>query len=358
MLKEFYKSLPSFPEEKFEIDDELSESILNSLRDPICLNIPNIFSKDSPAECKRCSQVLCSKCVELIVKSDAKCPNCREYLQVRKMNRYLKYIMSNLKLRCHLHLNGCTVALPLEELLEHENNCDFESIQCPKKCGQVFMRKNLNEHLKTECPLEKVPCPFLRCNVKIHRNQLEKHKKECLRRHEIQSTDTSRNNEESKGFEQEEIILSYDDSDPIPEKMLDSDKLSNQTAGDNFWEVRLVNSNNTPDNKIVLSSKTTSLNSIDSKQGDESIFSYKIEPCVNKKFGCNFCGNKSALLAHELKCKYTNAVHQRKRIYSEQIPLSKLEDTPVLLSVHSECHKVKAGTALIHAEKANSITNC
>lgn len=175
MLSEYYRSQASLPEEKYAVDNRLSEAVIACLRDPICLNIPNIYCKDSPAECKNCSQVLCARCVAMIVKSDSKCPNCREFLQVRKINRNLKRIASNLKMHCHSALNGCPVILPLEELILHENKCQYESVNCPNNCGRKVLKKSMIQHVQDECPKELIFCSFMTCSVRLPREEMRAH---------------------------------------------------------------------------------------------------------------------------------------------------------------------------------------
>ena len=307
MMKEFYKSLAAFPDEKFVSEDRVSESILQNVRDPICLSVPNIFCRDSPAECKRCSQVFCAKCVELIAKSDAKCPNCREYLQVRKMNKYLKYILSNLKLRCRLYENGCPVALPLEELIEHESRCEFESVQCPKECGEVLLKKNLPAHSDKECPLEPVDCPLKGCNTKPARSQLEEHKNECMHRDDA-----------LKLQEGAQTVTGLDASDLIPETTLSFEvRLFNADISTNFT-TKGSDSSETPDDRST----------VDSKRSERiSVHRYRIETCPYQKYGCTFCGNQAGLAAHEPRCKYGDSKNQlRKRFYSEQIQPTEIQD--------------------------------
>lgn len=307
MFNQFYKGLTSFPEEKFVTEDKLSESVLISLRDPICLNIPNIFCKDSPAECKRCSQVICAKCVEMIVKADAKCPNCRDYLQVRKMNRYLKHILASMKMRCHLHTNGCPVALPLEELINHENQCDFESVPCPKQCGQRIIKKFIDTHIENECALEDVKCKFKECGIKVPRNQLEKHHAECSYRMLSEPAISSPSGENSKGFDNTEIILCYkSDSDALPEV----EEFDEVKRKEKYWKLSVLNFN---DLAGALESSLSKCRNAGCKtttiyaeliQNHEKICCYKIEPCPNNKYGCTYIGNQYGLVSHQLKCEF------------------------------------------------------
>ena len=49
--------------------------------------------------------------------------------------------------------------------------CPFVDISCPKNCGKQMKKKDLEEHLKKECPNRTVPCNF--CKEEIRWNGLE-----------------------------------------------------------------------------------------------------------------------------------------------------------------------------------------
>ena len=310
MFDEFYKTLSSFPEEKFVVEDKLSQSVLNSLRDPICLNIPNIFCKESPAECKKCSQVICAKCVEMTLKGDSKCPNCKDFLQVRKMNRYLKQILATIKMRCHLHANGCNVALPLEELIKHENQCEFETIPCPKKCGKRVIRKYSLDHVENECPLEEMQCLYKGCNVKMPRGQIEKHINECPL--QDQRDTFIKENVPDKGgkvFDDAEIVLGYESEH---DEQNDFEKIEeNHEKG---WKISLLNlkdnvanGSDSPLTKCKNAGCRTMTMYAELIRNHEKVCCYKIEPCKYQKNGCTFSGNQYGLVSHQAKCPFATA---------------------------------------------------
>ena len=315
MFTEFYRCLTSFPEDKFVANDKLSQSVLNSLRDPVCLNIPNIFCKDAPAECKKCAQVICAKCIEMTLKSDAKCPSCQDILQVRKMNRYLRQILANMKMRCHLHANGCSVALPLEELIKHENQCDFECVQCPKQCGKRVIRKYSDDHIENECPLEHVRCLYKGCNVQLPRDQLRKHHNECPFRLQVDLTRTSIPDEEGKTFDSAEVILCYD-SDSDDEQ--DLDDLSERNSAEKGLKLGFhnlkdcIDPSDNPVSKCTNEGCGTSTVYAELIRNHEKICSYKIEPCMNRKYGCTYSGNQYGLISHQLKCPFSKPLVEKK----------------------------------------------
>lgn len=317
MINEVYKALCSIPEEMFVVEDRLAESVINSLRDPICLNIPNIYCKDSPAECKKCSQVLCAKCVEMIVKADAKCPNCREYLQVRKLNRYLKQIVSNLKIRCHLQASGCEVALPLEELIEHESTCEFDSIQCPKQCGKRVIRKLSDDHLEHECPREFTNCSHLGCQTTLPRESIASHEEVCtFRSSAIRRIE--QDDEEKKGFDEDEIILSYEmdaaEEPPSTQAVLSkadhdlSRGSGNQLSESNYSKCRFQACRTTlPSNEIIEHEKTCL---------------FKTDPIKNETRGYSFFGSRIAILGSEGIGIFSNSEGKnRRRVFSEDLEL-------------------------------------
>ena len=49
--------------------------------------------------------------------------------------------------------------------------CGFVEVSCPKNCGKEFQRRDLEKHLKDDCPNTKVRCPF--CTEEVLRNRME-----------------------------------------------------------------------------------------------------------------------------------------------------------------------------------------
>ena len=68
---------------------------------------------------------------------------------------------------------------------KHYKICPNEIIKCPQNCGQEFMRKFLDNHIKNECSKTLFPCKFnlFGCEIKNLIGDLDKHLKTHLFEH-------------------------------------------------------------------------------------------------------------------------------------------------------------------------------
>ena len=323
MLKEFYTSLPSFSEERFVTDDPLSETIIQTVRDPICLNIPNMFCSDPPAECKQCSQIYCSVCLELLAKNHGKCPNCREKLQVSKLNTFLKTILLKLSMHCHFQENGCTQTFPIEELSAHEANCEYDAISCPNGCNKTVIKKFVKEHTEFECPQEIVKCSHQFCLMRLPKAQMFEHEATCEYR--VNSDVKANENvieEEEKSFQScrdsftsrlsnlsptvnlqklENQYLSENIETTPPKKInlvFDSWKEKQPREPQKFQYLRLTRCKNPGCYYSAAEDKLAA---------HEEICSYKVFNCKYASQGCEYANNKLELIPHEAKCEFAPA---------------------------------------------------
>ncbi|XP_068716622.1 TNF receptor-associated factor 6-like [Montipora capricornis] len=51
--------------------------------------------------------------------------------------------------------------------------CEFVDMDCPKKCGKKFKKKDLKKHLEEECPSRTIPCDY--CTEEVLWNSMESH---------------------------------------------------------------------------------------------------------------------------------------------------------------------------------------
>ncbi len=100
----------------------------------------------------------------------------------------------------------------------HVQTCPNVILECPNKCNEKIMRKDMEEQ-RNECPLEEVDCPFKEagCEVRLPRNYLEKHELSSMQSHlrlAMKATDTAlatvkRENKELKRS-QDELKRDFD----------------------------------------------------------------------------------------------------------------------------------------------------
>lgn len=316
MLKELYSSLPSFSEERFVTNDPLSEAIVQTIRDPICLNIPNILCNEAPGECKLCQQLFCAHCLEMILKSDAKCPNCREYLQVKKMNSYLKTIVLKLSIQCHFQPNGCPEAFPIEELIKHEAKCEYDTVKCPNACDQTVLKKFVKEHTESECPKLIVKCKYQFCLERLPKAQMPEHEAVCkFKVNAIPQKNQNIEEEEEKSIQplsdampqisnrsnldSKIALVDPDDQPPKPIKygvIGQIDKPQRQPSEKfSFSYKQLIKCKNpgcyytAPEERL---------------QAHEQICSYKIYACKYASKGCEYKNNKFSMMGHEGRCEF------------------------------------------------------
>jgi hypothetical protein len=68
-------------------------------------------------------------------------------LRKRKFHRSLLDMLFNLKIQCPKE--GCEYRATYEQVFKHLNTeCQDVMISCPFDCEEIFVRKNLEEHLK------------------------------------------------------------------------------------------------------------------------------------------------------------------------------------------------------------------
>eukprot|EP00111_Clytia_hemisphaerica_P015471 TCONS_00045690-protein len=137
-----------------------------------------------PFQGSKCGHRYCKKCIEEFhEKNPKKCP------QDWQDNEWFKDLgkereILDLKIRCKNHRDGCTWQNELRDQEEHLKTCDFESIQCHLRCGEVVLRKNLINHLDKDCPLIST-CEYsdFGCLFKGTRDQLYNHMSQAINQH-------------------------------------------------------------------------------------------------------------------------------------------------------------------------------
>ena len=108
-----------------------------------------------------CGKVFCKACLAEYQKHSSQCPNCRQEGQNffdRRTDRQIK----SLRMSCENEEKGCTWTGELFDLEPHFKNCPCAEVSCPNQCSEQVMRKDLESHLLSDCPLREHTCPT--CN--------------------------------------------------------------------------------------------------------------------------------------------------------------------------------------------------
>ena len=66
----------------------------------------------------------------------------------------------SLMVNCTNKQNGCSWEGDVRVVLEHLQFCKYRSVDCPKKCQQQILQKDLNNHLEDECKNRDYECPL------------------------------------------------------------------------------------------------------------------------------------------------------------------------------------------------------
>ena len=126
-----------------------------------------------------CGQHFCESCLNRWFKKQAKksCPHCRAQGSTFNyvINKGVRSEISQLKIKCTNHSEGCEWSGELGDLeshLESDYGCDYVVVPCPNKCRKhttsrcfystvhSMMRKDLYEHLDSECYLRQYHCEY------------------------------------------------------------------------------------------------------------------------------------------------------------------------------------------------------
>lgn len=128
------------------------------------------------------------------------CTNEKCQLKVRR-----KDLEMHLAFACQwriINCEHCGEPHPNDNMQAHFEQCRKFSVTCPNSCGESFPREMIENHIKDECPLTELPCPYAQigCENKAQRRNLDGHLKDTsthldlacakLRDNEVKLVDT------------------------------------------------------------------------------------------------------------------------------------------------------------------------
>uniref|UniRef100_A0A7M5WRL9 Uncharacterized protein n=2 Tax=Clytia hemisphaerica TaxID=252671 RepID=A0A7M5WRL9_9CNID len=112
-----------------------------------------------PVQAVDCGHRFCTKCIgEFHLINPGKCPKDWQDIQVFPDVGKKREILS-LKIRCKNFTVGCTWQNELREQKGHLEKCGYESVACQLECGEFVLRKNMQNHVDTLCPIV-FPCEY------------------------------------------------------------------------------------------------------------------------------------------------------------------------------------------------------
>eukprot|EP00731_Ephydatia_muelleri_P021547 Em0014g138a len=128
--------------------------------DLLCVLCNSLMS--SPLAFPCCQRaIMCQSCAELL----NACPVCGTKFGKSVRDAGRDAAIRTLKVVCKNRRSGCTWEGELQEYKEHSLCCPFDLLGCPNRCStqQFLPRKDVQYHLKDECPSRTVACEY--CGV-------------------------------------------------------------------------------------------------------------------------------------------------------------------------------------------------
>ncbi|XP_061372170.1 uncharacterized protein LOC133314670 [Gastrolobium bilobum] len=80
---------------------------------------------------------------------------------------------------------GCNAKFCAGHLNKHDSTCPFKIIPCEQKCSASIMRREMDRHCITVCPMKLVNCPFyaVGCRSAVAQCMIEKHRSDDVDSH-------------------------------------------------------------------------------------------------------------------------------------------------------------------------------
>ncbi len=221
-----------------------------------------------------CGEHFCKPCITRAVEHKEPCPSCKEIDVTFMVNKRDQRRILALEVRCAMKDRGCEWTGTLDQLDAHldvnSDKCQYVDIKCPNKCDQPVQKRNLPLHLAKECakreffcqycnftatyevvcndhwpecPFYPVPCPngceilaiergdldahlmlcsleevtcdfsHAGCNVKLEREEMEKHLADNLQRHVLMMNKALQEKMEEKERKIEELEVKLEERD-------------------------------------------------------------------------------------------------------------------------------------------------
>ena len=126
-----------------------------------CTICTNILTDPVLTEC--CGQLFCDGCLKKWLQQQKTCPHCRKINFVSIKDKRIKRAIDNLKTYCPNRSKECDKITTLGECNQHLEKCLFVEVSCTKKCGEIMLRKELQDHEDNKCPNRLVQCQY--CNT-------------------------------------------------------------------------------------------------------------------------------------------------------------------------------------------------
>lgn len=126
---------------------------------------------------------------------------------------------------------GCNATFCAMQKDEHDSICSLKILNCEQNCEQMIIRKEMDRHCITVCPMKLVNCPFFQvgCESTVPQCKIRLHCADFLHSHIIHVLQLIHKNETSADdFEEQSILLEKAQSENELTKALDIRSLTNE----------------------------------------------------------------------------------------------------------------------------------
>ncbi|XP_068669883.1 TNF receptor-associated factor 4-like [Montipora foliosa] len=108
--------------------------------------------------------------------------NCHEIMVRRDVQEHVNFTCRWRIVQC----SYCHMAHPACKEKDHQAECGRYPVKCPQLCnGAAVPREEIEDHIKKECPLTMISCPYaeMGCTTKIQRREAQVHLESSIGRH-------------------------------------------------------------------------------------------------------------------------------------------------------------------------------
>ncbi|XP_033102352.1 TNF receptor-associated factor 4-like [Anneissia japonica] len=134
-----------------------------------------------PVQFEECGHRCCSSCLPELLRISPKCP-----LDEKSVSRDKVYVdtsfgreIGDLPIKCYFHKKGCDWKGVLDECKDHSTVCKYIEVECPNTCGAKFEKRFLDSHLSDECNKRMITCEFCQKTV-FYKDEIT-HLNSCLK---------------------------------------------------------------------------------------------------------------------------------------------------------------------------------
>jgi hypothetical protein len=130
----------------------------------------------NPRTCQR-EHLFCFFCIsQYLVLNSHTCPECRDHLTPETLKdppRFLKNILSELKIKCDYNERGCLGYVQLGNLQNHVEQCGFAPVTCGNEgCGTVVNKRDKEIHERELCQFRIPKCHDCR-DIKASQDEMK-----------------------------------------------------------------------------------------------------------------------------------------------------------------------------------------